>query len=100
MFNDLINELALIDPPMSNQSFTWSNMQDNPTSARLDHFLLSTDWDQTFPLYRVEALSRITLDHYPILLTANGNSKVNNKIFRLEEAWLNHEGFRAKLPDW
>nr|CAD1825905.1 unnamed protein product [Ananas comosus var. bracteatus] len=41
---------------MSNQSFTWSNMQETPTLARLDRFLLSTKWDQDFPFSKVVAL--------------------------------------------
>lgn len=43
LFNDLINELALIDLPLTNQSFTWSNMQKTPTLAKLDRFLISTE---------------------------------------------------------
>lgn len=100
MFNNLIKELALIDPPMCNQSFTWSNMQDKPTLARLDRFLLSTEWDQDFPLSKVEALPRITFDHCPILLSADRRTKRKKKFFRFEETWLNHEGFITKLPGW
>lgn len=35
LFNDFINRMALIDLPMINQSFTWSNMQKNPTLASI-----------------------------------------------------------------
>nr|CAD1829313.1 unnamed protein product [Ananas comosus var. bracteatus] len=100
LFNDLIMNLELINPPMINQSFTWSNMQKNPTLARLDRFLLSTEWDQEFPLTKVEALPRMTSDHCPILLYVERRMKKKKKIFRFEEAWLNHEGFISKLPDW
>lgn len=53
MFNDLISELALVDSPMLNQSYTWSNMQRILTLARLDRFLISIEWDQDFPLSKV-----------------------------------------------
>ncbi|OAY62710.1 hypothetical protein ACMD2_12221 [Ananas comosus] len=45
MFTDLLNTLELIDIPLGNQSFTWSNMQKCPTLAKLDRFLVSTEWD-------------------------------------------------------
>lgn len=75
LFNELISELALIDPPMMNQQFTWSNMQQNPVLARLDRFLISTEWDQDFPLSKVVALPRVTSDHCPILLTVEQGKK-------------------------
>ncbi|OAY83301.1 putative ribonuclease H protein [Ananas comosus] len=100
LFNNLISDLALIDPPMMNQSFTWSNMQKNPTMARLDRFLISTEWDQEFSLSKVVALPRVTSDHWPILLSAQRDTKGRQKIFRFEEAWLNHDGFQSKVPGW
>lgn len=99
-FNELIREQALIDPPMRNQSFMWSNMQKNPTLARLDRFLVSTEWDLDFPLSRVEALPRVTSDHCSILLTVEKHFKKRKKMFRFEDAWLNHEGFIDKVPGW
>ncbi len=68
LFSDLINELELVDLPIANQLYTWSNMQANPTLAKLDRFLLSTEWDSRFPLSFVTALPRITSDHTPLLL--------------------------------
>lgn len=100
LFNDLISELAIIDPPMTNQSFTWSNMQKTPTLARLDRFLFSTEWDREFPLSKVIALPRVTSDHCPILLTVEKATKRRQKHFRFEEAWLNYEGFLSKVPGW
>ncbi len=42
LFSSLISDLELIDLPLANQQFTWSNMQRNPTLAKLDRFLVST----------------------------------------------------------
>ncbi len=61
MFSDLINELELIDLPLGNQDFTWSTMQDRSTLAKLDRFLVSTEWDQAFPFSKVMAAPRILL---------------------------------------
>nr|CAD1833443.1 unnamed protein product [Ananas comosus var. bracteatus] len=75
LFNDLINELALIELPMANQSYTWSNMQRNPILAKLDRFLISTEWEQEFPLSKVKALPRVISDHCPILLSVERTAR-------------------------
>ncbi len=74
MFADLLNSLELIDLPLSNQSFIWSNLQRDPSIAKLDRFLISPDWDQAFPLSSVWAISRITSDHSSILLSTGVRS--------------------------
>lgn len=56
MFADLISNLAMIDLPLSNQNFTWSNMQHQPSLAKLDRFLVLTEWDHIFPHCKVKAL--------------------------------------------
>ena len=48
-FDDFIRECELIDPPLRNVSFTWSNMQDVSMCRRLDRFLYSNEWEQFSP---------------------------------------------------
>lgn len=86
---------------MANQSFTSSNMQKSLTLARLDRFLVLTEWNLDYPLTKVEALPRVTSDHCPILLTAKRSDtlKKKDKIFRFKEVWLNHGDFVSKIPD-
>ncbi len=98
MFNGLINNLSLIDLPLGNQSFTWSNMQSSPSLAKLDRFLISTEWDQEFPHSRVDALPRVTSDHFPILMTTG--DKLKSRLFRMEEVWLTREDFCELVPVW
>nr|CAD1832569.1 unnamed protein product [Ananas comosus var. bracteatus] len=62
LFNTLIKELELIDLSMANQSFTWSNLQSNPTLARLDRFLVSTEWELEFPLSKVDVKQKRKLN--------------------------------------
>ncbi|KAA0037455.1 hypothetical protein E5676_scaffold808G00180 [Cucumis melo var. makuwa] len=38
-FNDFIQANELIDPPLTNNNFTWSNLRINPTFSHLDRFL-------------------------------------------------------------
>lgn len=98
MFSDLINNLEVIDLPMSNQSYTWSNMHLKPTLAKLDRFLVSTDWDLSFPLSKVIALPRHTSDHTPIFLSTG--TKLAPRRFRIEKVWLSKDDFWANVPLW
>lgn len=83
---------------MGNQNFTWSNMQSNPTLAKLDRFLISTEWDHTYPLSKVMVIPRITSDHSPILLSSS--DKMTKRLFRIEEVWLAREDFYNLVPVW
>ena len=49
-FNDLIRALDLIDISLGGRSFTWLNKRASPTFAKLDRFVASKTWDDTFPL--------------------------------------------------
>lgn len=98
MFTDLLNTLELIDIPLGNQSFTWSNMQKCPTLAKLDRFLVSTEWDHLFPLSKAIVLPRITLDYTPILLSTA--DKRSRRLFRFEQVWLTREDFCRLVPVW
>lgn len=100
LFNNLIKDLELIDLPMTNLTFTWSNLQRTPTLARLDRFLVSTEWDLVFPLSKVISLPRVASDHCPILLSVTKNLKRQTTAFQFEASLLNHEDFVSKLPGW
>ncbi len=98
LFSKLINELELVDLPICNQQFTWSNLHSSPTLAKLDRFLISTKWDSHFPKSYVTALHRITSDHSPLLLNTNFNSPP--RMFRFEKVWLTREDFISLIPVW
>ncbi|RVW17671.1 Transposon TX1 uncharacterized 149 kDa protein [Vitis vinifera] len=59
-FDSFIRECELLDPPLRNASFTWSNMQESPVCKRLDRFLYSNEWGLLFPQGLQEALIRRT----------------------------------------
>ena len=40
-FDDFVRDCELIDPPLRNAFFTWSNLQENTVCKRLDRFLFS-----------------------------------------------------------
>ena len=67
----IIRESELIDPPLNNASFTWSNLQAVPIRKRLDRFLFSNEWECAFPQSRQKALPRWASDHNTISLGTN-----------------------------
>ena len=42
-FDGFIRDIELLDPPLWNFPFTWSNMQESPLCKRLDRFLYSNE---------------------------------------------------------
>ncbi|KAL6328045.1 hypothetical protein AAG906_033313 [Vitis piasezkii] len=93
------SECELLDPPLRNASFTWSNMQKSPVCKRLDRFLYSNEWGQFFPQSLEEALPRRTSDHWPIVLDTNP-FKWAPTPFRFENMWLQHPNFKESFRSW
>lgn len=72
MFNDAINDdIRLVEIPLVDRSFTWSNKRDTPTLVRLDHCLVNLDWNSVFPNSCLSSLTRIASDHIPLLLASH-----------------------------
>lgn len=94
LFNACIETLNLRELELSGRKFTWANSAEHPTFERLDRILVSTDWEQKFPLSTVEALTREISDHTPLLLDTNQAShKGNTPLFKFELGWLAKDGF-------
>lgn len=49
IFNVVISSLGLLENPLKQRRFTWSNMQQNPLLERLDWVFTSTSWTLSFP---------------------------------------------------
>ncbi|KAJ9685197.1 hypothetical protein PVL29_017290 [Vitis rotundifolia] len=95
-FDEFIRESGLLDLPLRNAAFTWSNMQVDPICKRLDRFLFSSEWDSFFSQSLQEALPRWTSDHSPICLETNP-LKWGPTPFRFENMWLLHPEFKEKF---
>lgn len=79
---------------MSGRKFTWVNSLDVPTNERLDRILVSIEWEQKFPLFKVTALNREISDHTPLFLNPRDSTHVNSQpLFHFELGWLLHDGF-------
>lgn len=61
-FNNFIATRGLIDLPMQGTSFTWSKNRDPPILAKLDRFLVSNDWDDSFKDAFQTSLPRVLSD--------------------------------------
>ncbi|CAN6205967.1 unnamed protein product [Urochloa humidicola] len=96
MFNSLINELALIEMPLVDRQYTWSNRRENPTLVRLDRCFINTEWDSLFPNTNLTSRARIASDHVPLVATASTRIP-RSCCFRFENAWLQRPDFRPMM---
>ncbi|KAK1312236.1 hypothetical protein QJS10_CPA07g00623 [Acorus calamus] len=92
-FSEWIDVEGLIDLPIDNLTFTWSNMREAASMARLDRALVSTEWEDSFSGCTLTGLPRVCSDHSPLLLSG-GALERHRSTFRFENWWLISEGFR------
>lgn len=99
-FNDTIDHLGLIDLPLLDRLFTWSNHRGSPTLARLDRVLFNVQMRSTFPNSSLSSLPKPTSDHTPIQLQMSTSIPKRN-MFRFENAWLkNPDYLPSVLANW
>lgn len=75
------------------KKFTWSNAQHTPIMARLDRFLISTEWSDMFPDSKQRAVPNTNSDHTPVVYSATTKFR-KSTIFRCENFWLRSENFK------
>jgi Endonuclease/Exonuclease/phosphatase family len=91
-FNDLIDELNLVEIPLQGRKYTFSNQQPNPTLSKLDRAFLSSDWNngplgQFYPV--LIDLPKTTSDHSPLKLSFTRYSQNIPRPFHFERFWFN-----------
>ncbi|XP_066310811.1 uncharacterized protein [Miscanthus floridulus] len=91
-FNHTIDSMALLELPLLDRSFPWSNKCERPTHARLDHALVNNTFGSTFPNASLNSRVGITSDHVP-LVTTIPTAIPKPATFQLENTWLNHPDF-------
>nr|XP_034607094.1 uncharacterized protein LOC117866906 [Setaria viridis] len=100
LFNAIIDSLNLKEIHMSGRKYTWANSLKNPTYERLDRVLVSTEWEEKFPLATVDALSREISDHTPLLLsTGHEGVRRSQHMFKFELSWLLRKDFLEIVAD-
>jgi hypothetical protein len=68
-FADFIADQGLMDLPLAGGVSTWSNSM---SWSRLDRFLVSPEWEMSYPGLIQKKLLRVCSDHAPIILTRGG----------------------------
>ncbi len=86
-FRNVISNLGLIDLPIINKSFTWTNERPSPILERLDRALISRDWHILFPRSILRAMPQPRSDHTPLVLSAFSFVPATH-LFRFESFWL------------
>lgn len=66
--------------------------------SRLDRFLLSEEWIQTWGVVAQWALNRDVSDHCPIILKMDSQNW-GPKPFRFINCWLEHKGFKKMVEE-
>uniref|UniRef100_A0A453J5C9 Endonuclease/exonuclease/phosphatase domain-containing protein n=1 Tax=Aegilops tauschii subsp. strangulata TaxID=200361 RepID=A0A453J5C9_AEGTS len=80
---------------MGGGCFTWSNKQEHPTLEKLDRVLMSSDWEDLYPLASVTKIVKNLSDHNPLLLDGGVTSSraPGNRCFKFDNAWLSNPEF-------
>jgi hypothetical protein len=91
LFNSWINDAGLIEIPLLDRLFTWSNNQPSPILARLDRVLVNTMWNSVLPDSSLHSFTRATSDHVPLLSASSTTPKP--AIFRFSNHWISHVSF-------
>ena len=71
LFNDCIHDFALIELPLRDRRYTWSNRRSEPTLIRHDRFFLNNTANSLFPSSSLSSFSRDISDHVPIIATVS-----------------------------
>jgi hypothetical protein len=95
-FADFVSEQGLMDLPMAGGESTWSN---SLSWSRLDRFLVSPEWEFSYPGLLQKKLLRVCSDHAPILLDS-ACLLSGKRAFKFENMWLKEEGFVEKVRSW
>jgi hypothetical protein len=91
-FNKFIDDLCLIELPLIDRSFTWSNRRVIPTLERLDRVFINMNWDEILPNTVLSSLTRSTSDHVPLKIEVSMTIP-HASIFRFENYWIHCPGF-------
>jgi hypothetical protein len=85
---------------LTGRKYTWANNLAVPTFEKLDRILVTTEWEEKYPLTTVQALTRGVSDHTPILLNSGeASSMTTQPMFKFELGWLLRDGFMDLVRD-
>nr|XP_009610448.1 uncharacterized protein LOC104104150 [Nicotiana tomentosiformis]XP_016449348.1 PREDICTED: uncharacterized protein LOC107774363 [Nicotiana tabacum] len=98
-FSNFILELGLIDPPLNGVQYTWSRGENFTQASRIDRFLHSTEWGDSFKAVKQLSMPKVISNHKPILLES-GDWEPTPSYFKFENMWLQTEGSMDMIKEW
>jgi exonuclease III len=101
-FNNLIDDLSLVDLEAINGTHTWTNRRTgtHQIACKLDRFLVSEPTILDGTAVETTILNRTGSDHWPIQLWMEVPATPGKKPFRFEQFWLDHPDFQANIQGW
>lgn len=90
--------MELHDPHLIGGNYTWFRGISHHSAAKLDRFLNSMEWEESFKAIRQKILPRVVSDHCPIILECGNWEK--NVYFKFENWWLEWENFNDLIQSW
>eukprot|EP00253_Pinus_taeda_P017343 PITA_17343 len=101
-FNDVIEELRLVDIQSINGVYTWNNRRGgkNQIASRLDRFLVSEAIMKLDVFVEAKILPSLGSDHWPIRLEIDMKKTQGKRPFRFEAFWLRDPAFIKKVEEW
>jgi len=98
-FSETILDLGLMDLPLRGAQYTWSRGTGLLQASRIDRFLISSEWNDSFKTIKQVALPRVISDHKPLMLEC-GEWDSSSSYFKFENMWLQAEGFLDSVKNW
>jgi exonuclease III len=101
-FNNLIDNLHLIDLDTSNGLHTWTNRRtgSHQIACKLDRFLVSEVLMMEGTSMESTILNFSGSDHWPLQLWVDISATPGKKPFRFESFWLEHPEFQENIQTW
>ena len=100
LLNAVIESLELREIVMPGRQYTWAGPKDDATYEKLGRVLVSTDWEDKFPMATVEARDRGLFDHTPLILNIDASMHNNrHPLFKFERGWFLSEGLFDKVAN-
>eukprot|EP00253_Pinus_taeda_P018479 PITA_18479 len=101
-FNDLIDDLRLVDIQTINGICTWNNRRGgkNQIASRLDRFLFSEGIMNKDIFIEAKIMPSLGSDHWPIRLEVDIKVNQGKRPFRFESFWLRDPEFIKKVEEW
>jgi hypothetical protein len=90
----VIDGLNLREHEMTGHKSSWANNIVSQTFQKLDQILITTEWEEKFPLSTVRALTTEISGHTLLLLNTGEPTNVHTQpMFKFELGWLLCDGF-------